>query len=98
MYVKSRKLEGDKVPKKKSQRKKGRKFCVERNEKIIMLSPPATGSCYFPAEMCKILTLEVDKEDYFFVVKYMVEKKLVPCKERMVLRHVQKFKQGKDLL
>ena len=71
-----------------------KKILCWKEWKIIMLSPPATGSCYFPAEMCKILTSEVD---YFFVAKYMVEKKLVPCKERMVLWHVQKFKQGKDL-
>jgi hypothetical protein len=80
MYVKSQNLEGDKVPKKKSQRKKGRKFCVERNEQIIMLSPPATGSCYFPAEMCKILTSEVDKEDYFLLLNTWLKRNLFHVK------------------
>ena len=85
----------------KSDRKKKpvwHNHCIlKKSDKEIFIPNPQTGFCYNPQEMVDIVCNKIDPQDKYFVVNQMVDLGLVPCKRRMALRYVEKYKKGKTI-
>jgi hypothetical protein len=56
---------------------------------------PQHGDMYTPTELVELLLSEVDEEHRRLVTKDLSTKKLILVKFRVVLRHIQHYKEGK---
>jgi hypothetical protein len=64
---------------------------------VYSLSKPSIGDFYFPTEVVEVLLSNVEPEHCRAVIKQLSTRKLIPVQFRVVLRHIQQYKEGKKL-
>ena len=63
----------------------------------ICIHCPSDGSVYTPTEVCKILSANFAEKDRSYVLRQLIKRRYVPVKLQMTLRHMQWFKEGREL-
>ena len=71
---------------------------IEKVDKQISFPKPKSGLLYKPTEFIECLIENVDSQYICFVIKQVINMKLIPINDFcVVLRHIQKYRKGVSL-